>query len=98
MLVLYTSYVGWREGVRRPDVALGAIILAIAFLVQIFAGALTVWAGFSAEMKAAHLSLATLVWMSLAYMAAAAHVPKGFEARRTELGMGNISRLEGLRQ
>ncbi len=98
MLVLYTSYVGWRERATRPDVARGAVILAIVFMVQVFAGALTVWAGFSAEMKAAHLSLATLVWIALAYMAAVAYVPKGFEARQAEHGMTNISQLEGLRQ
>ena len=81
-----------------PEVAWSAVILATAFLVQVLAGALTVWAGFSAEMKAAHLSLATLVWMALVFMAAMTYVPKGFEARETERGMTNISQLEGLRQ
>ena len=97
LLVLYTSYVGWRERRSRPDVAWGAVILAIAFLAQVLTGALTVWAGFSAEMKAAHLSVATVVWMALVYMAATAYVPKGFDARQTKRGTINISQLEGLR-
>ena len=98
LLVLYTSYVGWRGRASRPDIARSAVILAIVFLVQVFVGALTVWTGFSPEMKAAHLSVATLVWMALVYMAATAYVPRGFEARQAELGVTNISQLEGLRQ
>lgn len=98
LLVLYTSYVGWRGRASRPDIAWSAVILAIAFLVQVLVGALTVWAGFSAEMKAVHLSVGTLVWMALVYMAATAYVPMGFEARQAELGVTNISQLEGLRQ
>ena len=98
LLVLYTSYVGWRGRASRPDIAWSAVILAMVFLLQVLVGALTVWAGFSAEMKAAHLSVATLVWMALVYMAATAYVPRGFEARQAELGVTSMSQLEGLRQ
>ena len=36
--------------------------------IQIILGAVTVWSGFSSHMKVIHLSVATLVWLSVILM------------------------------
>ena len=59
-----------------PGLAFAGRLLAATFIVQIFVGAATVWGGFSAEMKAIHLSAATLVWMALLLLAALVYVPQ----------------------
>lgn len=59
-----------------PGLAIASRLLAATFVVQIFIGAATVWGGFSAEMKAIHLSAATLVWMALLLLAALVYIPQ----------------------
>ncbi len=75
LLVAWVAASAWRR--RSANRALGraGAALAVAFIVQILAGAALVEAGFSAEMKALHLSLATLVWTALLFVAALAFVP-----------------------
>ena len=47
-------------------------------------------------MKAIHLSLATLVWIALVYVAAIAYVPQRFEATAPGFETQKVSKLEGL--
>ena len=63
-LVLHTK--GNRLIKKTAHSALGLIGI------QIVVGAVTVWSGFSPHMKVAHLSIATLVWLSVILMSIAA--------------------------
>ena len=69
LLIIATVRSAWSRSGRRPELAWGGLVLAVVFGVQVLAGAAIVWAGFPAEIKALHLSLATLVWASLVFLA-----------------------------
>ena len=94
---MVTARVAWKLRAYRPRLRLAALVVIVAYVAQILVGAAVIWGGFSPEIKAAHLSAATLVWMALVYMAAVAYVPKGFDAGRVDRDTTKISRLEGLR-
>lgn len=96
VLVLLSALWAWK---RRSDaISLGwsGLLLAIAFVVQILAGAATVWMGFTPEIKAIHLSLATLVWIALVFVAALAYVPQAFGHADAASDLRERSGMEGL--
>ena len=68
--VIATAVSAWSRRARRPELGWAALLLAVLFVAQVIVGAGTVWAGFSSQMKAVHLSLATLVWVTLVLIAA----------------------------
>jgi heme A synthase len=75
LLVVGTSFSAWSNRHANPAVAwTGAILLAV-YALQSLLGAVTVWAGFPAEMKALHLSVATLVWITLIVLATMVYSP-----------------------
>lgn len=78
VLVLMAAWAGWRRRAESPGVAWAAAALAAAFALQIIAGAFVVWEGFTPTIKAVHLSMATLVWIALALMAALSFAPRSF--------------------
>ena len=86
----------WRQRLSAPSIGRGGLLLAAAFALQILAGALTVWMGFTPTIKAVHLSMATLVWIALIFVAALAFAPRRFERPQTERGAAEASRMEGL--
>ncbi|HYU61843.1 MAG TPA: COX15/CtaA family protein [Solirubrobacterales bacterium] len=76
--VLAMVAVATRRGVRSPAFPLAAAIL----LLQILLGALNVWLGEHAELVVAHLSVGTLLWVTVAYAAVELFpVPAGERAR-----------------
>lgn len=83
-LVLAVAYNAWRKRFSMPSVGWSGILLFAAFAAQILVGAFTVWLGFTPEIKAIHLSMATLVWIALVFVAALAYLPQRFDRRGTE--------------
>ena len=77
VLVIAAAYSAWKRP-RLPSVGKTGLLLLVVFAAQILVGALTVWLGFTAEIKAIHLSMATLVWIALVFVAALSYVPQRF--------------------
>ncbi len=88
LLALVVAYKAWQLRFRLPGLGWSGALLFLAFAAQILVGAFTVWLGFTPEIKAIHLSMATLVWIALVFVAALAYVPQQFtvEAPLTEKG------------
>lgn len=78
LLVLAVGYKAWQMRFRLPSMGWSAALLFGTFAAQILVGAFTVWLGFTPEIKAIHLSMATLVWIALVFVAALAYVPQRF--------------------
>ncbi len=86
----------WRQRLIAPSIGRGGLLLALSFALQIMAGALTVWMGFTPTIKAVHLSMATLVWIALIFVAALAFAPRRFERPQPARDAPEASRMEGL--
>lgn len=93
--VLATAFVGWRHRGELNSLGWAALAVAVMFIAQVMAGAAAVWAGFTPETRALHLSIATLVWLALVWMAALVYVPRQFEVTARETRR-RVSNLEGL--
>ena len=78
LLVLAVAYKAWQARIRLPSIGWSGALLFLAFAAQILVGAFTVWLGFTPEIKAIHLSMATLVWIALVFVAALAYLPQQF--------------------
>ena len=78
LLVLAVAYRAWQGRFQLSSLGRSGALLFVAFAAQILVGALTVWLGFTPEIKAIHLSMATLVWIALAFVATLAYVPRYF--------------------
>lgn len=70
IVILWTAWKAWASAAPNSPVRMAAVSLATAFAVQIVVGAFVIWNGFSADLKATHLSLATLVWIGLVSLTA----------------------------
>ena len=70
IVILWTVWKAWASAAPHSPVRMAGASLATAFAVQIVAGAFVIWNGFSADLKATHLSLATLVWIGLVSLTA----------------------------
>lgn len=70
IVILWTAWRAWTSASAESPVRLAAASLAAAFALQIVVGAFVVWGGFTADLKATHLSLATLVWVGLITLSA----------------------------
>jgi len=76
LFVAGTSLSAWyRRQANRAAAWAGVLLLAVYGL-QAMLGAVTVWTGFPAEMRALHLSLATLVWIMLIGVATMLYSPR----------------------
>ena len=95
VLVLVTAYATWTRRVQRPVFGLVGVAIAALFTAQIMLGAATVWGGFPAWLKAVHLSMASLVWMALAYLMALIVVGSRLPAWMSHLGNPRAAGLEG---
>lgn len=78
LLALAVAYKAWQARFRLPSMGWSGALLFLAFAAQILVGAFTVWLGFTPEIKAIHLSMATLVWIALVFVAALAYLPQQF--------------------
>ena len=70
IIILWTAWKAWTSAPERSPVRTAAALLAAAFALQVVVGAFLVWGGFAADLKATHLSLATLVWVGLVILSA----------------------------
>ena len=57
------------DRMKNPGVFWEVGLVAGLFLTQVLIGAIMVWMDFSLLVKSIHLSVATLVWASLVYLA-----------------------------
>ncbi|MCH7745955.1 MAG: heme A synthase [Chloroflexi bacterium] len=81
---------------QQPELRWAGMILATVFVIQIMVGAGTVWMGFAPYMKAMHLSIATLVWIALMFLATLVYSRQRLPFRSVEPNPGRTSELEGL--
>ena len=70
IIILGTTWKAWTLASRQSPVRMAAASIVFAFVLQIVVGAFVVWSGFAADLKATHLSLATLVWVGLVILSA----------------------------
>ncbi len=84
VVVLAAAWGVWTRAAAYPSVRAAAAGTAAVLLAQTLVGAVVVWAGFTAEMRAAHLSMATLAWVALLLMTALLY------SRRREVSMGGV--------
>ncbi|MXY45481.1 MAG: heme A synthase, partial [Chloroflexi bacterium] len=96
LLILAVAYKAWQMRFRMPSVGWSGMLLAASFAAQILVGALTVWLGFTPEIKAIHLSMATLVWIALVFVAALVYVPQRFTGNEQAHGDDEIVIADGL--
>ena len=96
LLVLAVAYTAWQKRFRMPSVGWSGVLLFVAFAAQILVGAFTVWLGFTPEIKAIHLSMATLVWIALVFVAALAYVPQHFSESALESEASKMLVADGL--
>jgi heme A synthase len=69
LFLLYTLHVGIRGRHRPPAVRYLSMLALGLFMAQILVGWFTVLAGFSAELRALHLAMATAVWAAVTVLA-----------------------------
>ncbi len=70
LIILAAVWKVWSLAPRHSPVRIAAAGVAGAFALQVVVGAVVIWSGFAADLKATHLSLATLVWVGLVILAA----------------------------
>ena len=95
VLVIAVAYSAWKSP-KLPSVGRTGFLLLVVFAAQILVGALTVWLGFTAEIKAIHLSMATLVWIALVFVAALSYVPQRFADADAVLGHRESAAVDGM--
>ena len=96
VLIVATAMSAWSRRAPVPGLARAAPLLMGVFAIQVVVGAVMVWTGFGSQVKALHLSVATLVWMALVFVAALAYTPQRFEIHRAIPGIRRASGLERL--
>ena len=84
LLVLATAFAAWARRGRRPEIGWAGLPIGTLLFVQILVGAATVWEGFPSSLKALHLSVASLLWMALAYLAALVVAHGGIARTRSQ--------------
>ena len=94
LLVLALTASAWLEAVR-PSVRWTTLAVLVVFVVQGLVGAVTVWSEFTAGMKAAHLAVATVLWVALVYVAMLQMPEWPVTNRRAERNPDPVSGLEG---
>ena len=95
VLVIAVAYSAWKSP-KLPSVGRTGFLLLVVFAAQILVGALTVWLGFTAEIKAIHFSMATLVWIALVFVAALSYVPQRFADADAVLGHRESAAVDGM--
>ena len=74
--ILAAAWQAWRAAGGNRPLRFATMALVTVFAVQIILGAVLVWSGFNIDFKAAHLSIATLVWAILISVAALLYLPE----------------------
>ncbi len=91
LMVIGAAAIAWKQRSVSYSTGVAGLVLLGLFVLQIFAGAATVWSGFSADLKATHLSLATLLWMALVHIIALVIVPAWSDSRERASSISKIS-------
>ena len=86
VVLVGSAIIALRRGPRIPGLSPAAWIVIATLAGQILLGAWTVWAGFSIEMRAAHLAGATLLWAAVIGLATMYGMPMGLPASREAPG------------
>ena len=86
----------WSRRADYPGLGWAGLALSLILIVQILIGAWMVWSGFPASLKAVHLSLATLTWTALMFLAALVYSPHGIEPARVGTRPDGTPRLKEL--
>ena len=73
--ILAAAWKAWRASEGNRPLRYATAALVAVFAIQIFVGAVLVWSGFSIDLRAAHLSIATIAWTILVLMAALLYLP-----------------------
>ena len=94
LLVLVLTAAAWFDA-ARPRVRWTTLAVLALFVFQGLAGAVTVWSGFAAGMKAAHLAVATIVWVALVYVAVLQIPAWPVALRRVDDSPDPVAGLEG---
>ncbi len=95
LLVLATAFAAWARRERRPVIGWAGLAIGTLLVAQILIGAATVWEGFPSSLKAIHLSVASLLWMALAYLAALVVAQGGIARQRSRPEPERAAGLEG---
>ncbi|MDA1189791.1 MAG: COX15/CtaA family protein, partial [Chloroflexi bacterium] len=77
-LIVAVAYFAWSHGNRYSELRWLAVISVSVLMAQILVGAVLVWTGFSTELKAIHVTMATLSWLSVVVLAAVYLAPRRF--------------------
>ena len=75
LVILASAWKVWRASNGNRPLRYSAVALVSVFAAQIVVGWVLVWSGFSIDLKAAHLSIATIAWTILVLMAALLYLP-----------------------
>ena len=86
VVLVGSAIMAFRRSARIPGLGPAAWLVIAALAGQVLLGAWTVWAGFSIEMRAAHLAGATLLWAAVIGLATMYGVPMGLPVRRERSG------------
>ncbi|MBM3935220.1 MAG: heme A synthase [SAR202 cluster bacterium] len=73
----YAVVQAYIRGDGNKHVRMAALLAGGAFVFQTGVGAALVWSGFATQFKAIHLSMATLVWVALVYLAVFIYASQG---------------------
>jgi heme A synthase len=65
VLIAWAAVSAWSNRALRPEIAWASLAAAGVYLAQTILGAATVWSGFAPALRALHLSLATVLWVSV---------------------------------
>ena len=71
-----------------------AFLAACIFVAQTMVGAGLVWSGFAVSLRAVHLVMATLLWVSVVTLVALNFRPRRFEPRGIAKGLRQVPGLE----
>lgn len=93
VLILWTSSLAWRRRRERPDLGWMGLVVAGLFIVQVLIGALNVWLDLPSVGRALHLTLATMVWMTLAVLALLPYTSVLPDSRVAELEGDHLTKL-----
>ena len=77
LIFLYTLYAAYQQRFKAPQLRWLSLIAAVLFAAQVVVGAATVLMNFPAELRALHLSLATLIWGTVAALATLSLIVSG---------------------
>jgi len=94
MLIVGTALSAWSHRARSPRVFWVAFLAACIFVAQALVGAGMVWSGFTVSLRAVHLVMATLLWVSVVTLVVLNFRPRRFEPTGITEGLSRVSGLE----